>query len=116
MFDSRSAFLLAKLLFQQLLDHRHVDVEQRHQRARVRNVLHQNAFARIAEVFVAHLCKRNAQEVHIVARELRIERPAGIVEQIAARPHLANIPRVSLRVHRDHQVVIERARGVAVSC
>ena len=40
--------------------------------------------------------------------------PGGIVENVAAFAHFGDVLRVSLRVHRDHQVVIERARGVAV--
>ena len=46
--------------------------------------------------------------------QMRIQRPGGIVEQVAALANLGDVLRVGLRVHRDHQVVIERARCIAV--
>ncbi len=102
------------LLVEQSGDDVHVDVEQRAQRPGVGDVLHEHAFARLAEVVVAELRERDADEVDVVADQGRIERPGGVVQEIAALAHFANVARVGLRVHRDHQVVIERARGVAV--
>ena len=62
-----------------------------------------------------HICANGTPRKFTSSRmQAGIERPGGIVEQVAALAHFADVARVGLRVHRDHQVVIERARGVAV--
>ena len=107
-------FLGRKLLIEKLLHHAHVHVQQRHQRARVRDVLHQNPLARFLERLIAHLRERHGQIVHVFANEMWIQRPSGIVEQIAALANFRHVLRVSLRIHRHHQIVIERPRRVPV--
>jgi hypothetical protein len=105
--------LLRKLLVEQLVDDGHVDVEQRHQRAEVGDVLHQDPLARVVEDLVAELGEGDADEGDVGAGEGSVERPARIVQQRATRADLLDVARVGLDVHGDDQVVVERARRVA---
>jgi hypothetical protein len=97
-------FFLGELLVEQLVDDVHIDVEQRDQRPEVGDVLHQDSLARLFE--------RHAQEGDVGARERRVQRPARIVQEVAARTDLLDVADVGLRVHRDAEVVIQRPRHV----
>src|SRR6202030_3970892 len=91
----------------------HIYVEDGHQRPRVGYVLHQDSLAWISEVLVRKLSEWNPQKCDTAADQLRIERPGGIVEDVAVFAHFANIFRVGLRVHRDHQIVVQRAGRIS---
>ena len=77
--------LLGELLLEQLVDDAHVDVEQRHQRPQVGDVLHQDPLARIVEDLVAQPGQRHAQEGDVGARQ-RARRAASSSRRAARRP------------------------------
>ena len=101
-------------LGQQLADLPEIQIEQRRQRAGVADVLHQDARAHALEGFVAELRQRHADHGDVVAAQQRRARPGRVVEEIAARRHVAQVARIGLGVHRHHDVDLPGARHVAV--
>ena len=101
------ALFLAVLLFQKLRHHVGINIEQLNQSPRSGDVLHQNPLARFLEVLVAEAGQRHANERDIITVQVVIQRPARIVQHVAAGPNFLDVPRIRLRVHRHHQVVIE---------
>ena len=106
--------LLRELLGEHPADDVHVDPEQRRERPGVGDVLHERPLARSREGVVAELRVRHPEERHVAAEERVGQGPRRVVEHVAARLHLLHVARVRLRVHRDHQIVLARPRGVAV--
>lgn len=113
MFDSRRAFFLPNF-FEELRHYFLIDIEQGNQGARAGNILHQNALTRALEIFVAKPCQGHADERDIVAEQIRIEWPRGVVNQVTTGADLGHVARIRLRVHRNHQVILRRTRGVSV--
>ncbi len=108
------ARLVAELLLEHPLHHVHLDVEERHQRADVADVLHQDPLAGALEALGAHARQGDPEEGDVVAQDLVVEVLGGVVEHPAPRHHLVDVPLVALRVHRHHQVEVGAAGGVAV--
>ena len=96
--------LAAELLADQLLDRRHVHVEQRRQHAEIDDVLEQLPLPRVVVGAVADRGQRRADDVDVVAEPRRRHRLGRIVEQIAAGLDLGDVLVPGLRVHRDHHV------------
>ena len=113
-FASSSALLLRELLAQHLADDVHVDLEQRGERADVRDVAQQRAIAIALERLDAHLAERNAEDRDAFANQRVVERPGGIVEQVAAGSHRRDVLGVRLRIQRDDEVDVLGPRRVAV--
>ena len=97
-----------------IFDDCHVDVEDRYQSPGVCDVLHQDPFPRVTEVFIAHPRKRDAEKLRLVSGQAP--------DRAANWNHRASSRRTGppeYRAHRfarscDHQVVFERSRRVAV--
>ena len=106
--------LAGELLGEQLRDHVHVDAEHRDKRSRARDVLHQDALARSAELVVAHLGKRHAEVGDVLANQVAIQRPRRVVHRVAATRHLGDVARVGLPVHRHHEVVLAGAGDMPI--
>ena len=96
--------LALELLADQLLDFRHVHVEERGQRADIDDVLEQLALARVGVLAVADRGERHADDGDVVAQLRLGDRPGGVVEQVAARLDRGDVLVPGLRVHRHHQV------------
>ena len=106
--------LPAERLVEKRTDDLRIDVEQRRQRARIRDVLHEDPLAHGAELLVAHFREWNAEIRHVRTREARIERPRRVVHEPSARTDFRDILVVCRRVHRHQQIEVRRPRGVAV--
>jgi hypothetical protein len=107
--------LVGKRFLEQRRDRCHVDIQQRRQRADISDVLHQDACPRAIEGLVAHLRQRNTEYGDVVAIELPLARPGRVIDQPAARPDVGEVLRISLRIHRNHDVDPVRTRLVAVT-
>jgi hypothetical protein len=84
------------------------------ERTRVADVLHQDARAHALEVLVAEPRQRNAEHVDVFAAQQRRPRPGGVEDQVAAGRHVAQVARIGLGIHRDHDVDLAGAGDVAV--
>ena len=107
--------LLAELLVQHCRHHVHIDVEQRGEGAGVHDVAHQGAVAVALERLDAHLAERHAENRDPRPHQVGIERPGGVVEQIAAGPHRGHVARVGRGVERHHQIQLRWPRGPAIA-
>ena len=107
------SLLAGETFIEQRFNSVHVDFKRSDESTGVGDVLHQRACARVFKPFVADLRKRDGHEVHVIAIKAFIERPGRIVKNVAALAHFFDIARVGLRVHGNHQVVVEGARRVS---
>ena len=104
----------AELLVEEGADDVGVHIEQRRQCPGVRDVLHQDPFAHLAELRVAHLGERDAEICDVGPRKTRIKRPRRVVDEPSAGSDFRDVLVVGSRVHRDEQIEVWRARGIAV--
>ena len=102
------------LLAEQLRDHFRLDAEQRRQHADVHDVLQELALLRVGEPAGGDGGQRHADRVDVGAEARRRHRLRAVVEQVAARLDLRQVPVPGLRVHRDHQVDAAAAAEVAL--
>ena len=77
--------LARKLLREQRPDDLGIHVEQRRERAGIRDVLHQDPLAHAFEGGVAHLCERNAERGHVRTNQPLVERPGRVVRRASRR-------------------------------
>ncbi len=98
---------------EQRADHVGIHVQQRRQRAGVRDVLHQDPLAHAGEPCVAHLGERDAQIGDIGPEQPLIERPGRVVQQPAPGTDFGDVPAVGGGIERHHQVEMRRPRGIA---
>ena len=105
--------LALELLGDQLLDRRHVHVEQRRERADIHDVLEQLALARIGVFAIADRGQRHADDGDVGPEFRRRQRLGRVVEQVAARLDHRDVLVPGLRVHRDHE--IDAAAGAEVA-
>ena len=105
--------LTGERLPQQLPDDVEIELQQRGQHAHVGDVLHQDARARVVEVFVAHARQGNAQDVHVLAAQHLSARPGGVVEQVTAGGQFAKVALIRLGVHCHRNIHAAGARQVA---
>ncbi len=83
---------------------RGIHLHQHRQRAQHHDVLEQRALARVFVGGVADRGDRHADDVDVVTKCARRQRPGAVVEQIAAGLDLEQIVVPGLRVHRHHHV------------
>ena len=90
----QQARFLAILLVQHHADNIHVDVEQRDERADIGNVAQQRAISVFLERGDTHAAKRDPENGDAFTHEVRVERPRGVIQQIAARSYRRHILRI----------------------
>jgi hypothetical protein len=65
-------------------------------------------------MFFIRMRVRHAEHRDVVALQQRRPRPGRVIDEVAARRHLAHVARVGLGVHADHDVDLAGAGDMAV--
>ena len=106
-------FLALELAADHFPEHVEPHVQQRGQGADVDDVLEQLALAGVMVFLDAHVHQRHADHVHVLAHGLARQRLAGVVNAVAARQDLGDVPDLAVRVHAHHQVHAAAAAEMA---
>ena len=91
-------------IFNEFRNDAEIDLKQRCECTDVCDVLHQDPRTDAVKVLVAHLRQRNPNNGNVFSVEQATTWPRRVIDQPASRSDLIHVLRVSLHVHRNHDV------------